>query len=187
MPHNVALPTIYYAIFGIFEPILTVVGFFGTVANPKVVRCLKPENEISSDLLGQAHDNQAPWPNDIPPTEPLPQATLVSIVQLAHVCGLLGVLNFFILRAVRKHLRDQPAVQEKIVAALLMPLAFADVFHLVITLWALGDSRWDCRRWSGLLWSTVLFGLSLLIPRIAWNLGIGRYVHTRDGRPGKRV
>jgi len=32
-----------------------------------------------------------------------------------------------------------------------------------------------------MLWTTNLLGLSLMLPRMAWHLGIGRYVDTRDG------
>ncbi|TDL29552.1 hypothetical protein BD410DRAFT_779992 [Rickenella mellea] len=165
-----AIPPFYYLTFGVYEPIVTVVGFFGAMSDPK-----------------KTHDSQAPWPMDKPPSDPLPQATLVTIVQLAHVCGLLGILNLFILYAARKYLSTQPANQEKIVGALLTPLVFADVFHLAITFWALGDNRWNFRKWSSLLWSTWILGLTLLIPRIAWHLGIGRYVDRRDGRTRKSL
>ena len=53
-----------------------------------------------------------------------------------------------------------------------------------MTLWALGDDRWDIEKWgnSGMLWATVVLGVALLIPRVMWHLGIGRYVHARDGK-----
>ena len=41
--------------------------------------------------------------------------------------------------------------------------------------------------WSGLLWLTFLTGVSLLVPRIAWHMGIGRYVDTRDGQLSRKV
>jgi len=170
MPHKSAIPTFYYAVFGIYEPILTVVGFVGALSDPK-----------------KTHDGQAPWPADRPPLGPLPQATLVTVIQLAHVCGLIGVINWFVLTAARKHLSSRPAMQEKIVGALLTPLVVGDVLHLAVTLWALGDSRWDIQRWSALLWTTLGLGLTLMIPRITWHMGIGRYVDSRDGRTGKRA
>lgn len=128
----------------------------------------------------QTHDQQAPWPSDHIPSEPLPLATFVTLMQLAHVCALLGVVNFFVLRAARKHLSSQPALQEKIVGALLTPLVVGDFAHLYVTFWALGDEKWDVGRWSSMLWTTLILGLSLMIPRILWHLGIGRYVHARD-------
>jgi hypothetical protein len=103
-------------------------------------------------------------------------------VQLAHVCGLLGLINFFVLRAATRYLSGQPALQEKIVAALLTPLVIGDVLHIALTLWALGDARWNVSEWSVVIWLTVLIGLSLLVPRVTWHMGIGRYMESRDGK-----
>jgi hypothetical protein len=125
---------------------------------------------------------QAPWPSHISPPRQLPLATRVTIVQLAHVCGLLGLINFFLLRAARQHLSSQPVLQEKVVAGLLTPLVIGDVLHIAFTLWALGDVRWNVSEWTVVIWLTVLIGLALLIPRIAWHMGIGRYMDSRDGR-----
>jgi hypothetical protein len=105
----------------------------------------------------------------------------VTIYQLAHVCALLGVVNLFVLTAARRHLDGRPALQEKIVRSLLTPLLLGDVLHLYVTLWALGNDRWDVLNWSPMLWTTVILGLSLMIPRITWHLGIGRYTDSRDG------
>jgi hypothetical protein len=107
-------------------------------------------------------------------------------MQLAHVCALLGILNIFILGAARKHLGPHPALQEKIVGALFTPLVIGDVIHLYVTLWALGEDKWEVRRYPPMLWTTLIVGLSLLVPRVAWHLGIGRYVHKRDGITDKK-
>jgi hypothetical protein len=125
---------------------------------------------------------QAPWPSHISPPQRLPLATRVTVVQLAHVCGLLGLINFSFLRAATRYLSGQPALQEKMVAALLTPLVIGDVLHITLTLWALGDARWNVSEWSVVIWLTVLIGLSLLIPRVTWHMGIGRYVDSRDGK-----
>ena len=108
-------------------------------------------------------------------------------MQLAHVCALLGIVNVFVLTAARQHLSTQPALQEKIVASLLTPLMIGDVLHLYVTLWALGDDRWQVTKWGAVLWSTMVLGLSLMIPRLAWHLGIGRFVDKRDGHTEKVV
>ena len=60
------------------------------------------------------------------------------------------------------------------------PLLIGDFLHVLITLWALGDRKWDVWSWSPLLWTTLLLGLTLLVPRAMWHLGIWRYVHKRD-------
>jgi len=77
-------------------------------------------------------------------------------------------------------LHSQPALQEKVVGALLTPLVVGDFLHLYVTLWALGEHKWEVRRYSPMLWSTLILGLSLMVPRVAWHLGIGRYVDKRD-------
>ncbi|KAI0796716.1 hypothetical protein C8Q75DRAFT_729587 [Abortiporus biennis] len=159
-----AIPPFYWLIFGWYEPLLTVGGFLGAMLYPK-----------------ETHDQQAPWPGGEPPLDPLPRATVVTIYQLAHVVGLMGLINFFVLGSARRYLFGQPAVQEKIVGALLTPLLFGDIFHMAVTLWALGETRWDVRNWSGMLWITMVTGITLLGSRVAWHLGIGRYVHKRDG------
>ena len=108
------------------------------------------------------------------------------MLQLAHTVGLLGMINIFILWAARKHLWSQPAIQEKVVAALFTPLLLGDFLHIVLTLWALGEDRWDVSRWEGTLWVTIVTGMTLMIPRVAWHLGMGRYVEGRDGQLGKK-
>ena len=93
----------------------------------------------------------------------------------------------FVLSSARWNLHALPDLQEKIVFSLLTPLLVGDFFHLYITLSALGDNRWNVQSWSPMLWTTVLAGLSLMFPRIAWHLGVGRYVHTRDGNLDNKV
>ncbi|KAI9063297.1 hypothetical protein FKP32DRAFT_1592741 [Trametes sanguinea] len=169
-PPTTALPWFYWLIFGLYEPLLAICGFLGAMVDPK-----------------KAHDAQAPWPSGNAPEAPLSKATQVTMLQLAHVVGLLGLINFFVLGAARKYLFAHPALQEKIVGALLTPLLIADIVHLTITWWALGDSRWSFWEWSGLLWVTFLTGFSLLVPRVAWHMGIGRYVDRRDGQASRKI
>ncbi|KAI0921845.1 hypothetical protein AcW1_004293 [Taiwanofungus camphoratus] len=169
MAPSSALPPFYWFVFGLYEPFLTFCGFLGALRDPKTT-----------------HDQQAPWPAGGPP-DVLPLATRVTILQLGHVAGLLGLLNLFVLAACRKHLFAQPALQEKIVRALLTPLLLGDFLHIGITLWALGDRKWDVSSWGVILWITILTGFSLMIPRITWHMGIGRYVDKRDRTTAKRV
>lgn len=150
----------------------------------RYVSRMKTKRRHTEDALDQVHDSQAPWPQGIAPEGQLALATLVTLVQLAHTVALLGLVNFCILRVARRYLHDQPALQEKVVSALLTPLLLGDIFHMSVTMWALGDERWQPQKWrnSGTLWLTMMTGLSLLLPRVAWHLGMWRYVHTRDGR-----
>ncbi|EIN10437.1 hypothetical protein PUNSTDRAFT_99959 [Punctularia strigosozonata HHB-11173 SS5] len=159
-----AIPDVYYAIFAFYEPAMCIMGMLGAFLDPK-----------------KTHDMQAPWPHNTPPSNPLPRATLVTVAQLAHVCALMGTVNYFLLTAARKYLATQPIVQERIVAALLGPLMMGDIFHTVVTIWALGDEKWHPERWSPMLWTTLIIGFTLMIPRIAWWAGVGRFTSRRDG------
>ncbi|KAF8076464.1 hypothetical protein FPV67DRAFT_1604985 [Lyophyllum atratum] len=159
-----AIPDFYYFCFAVYEPFLTVTGFMGALIDPQ-----------------STHNSQAPWLDGSIPPETLPLATLVTIIQLGHVCALIGVVNLFVLYAARSHLHGNAALQERMVSALLTPLLIGDFLHLYVTLWALGQQKWQFWNWSPMLWTTILLGLTLMIPRIAWHLGIGRYVHSRDG------
>ncbi|KAL1722488.1 hypothetical protein EV715DRAFT_193130 [Schizophyllum commune] len=162
-----AIPDAYYYTFGIYEPLLTFLGFAGVLVDPKAAH--------ASQATEPAHDG------------PLPRATLVTIIQLGHACALLGLLNACVLRALRTHLAHTPALQERIAAALLTPLLIGDVVHTALTLWALGEARWNFAAWSPTTWCTVVLGLTLLVPRAAWVMGVGRYVDTRDGSYKKMV
>ncbi|KAJ7638873.1 hypothetical protein FB45DRAFT_904115 [Roridomyces roridus] len=151
------LPAHYFVVFTIYEPLLTFLGFFGALLDPK-----------------GTYESQAPWLNG-PPPEELQLATRLTITQLGHVCALLGLINIWLLTTARIHLNSQPALQEKIVGALLLPLLCGDVAHLVLSLYALGDQRWQYQNWSSMFIITFILGISLLIPRIMWVMGIGRW------------
>lgn len=104
-----------------------------------------------------------PWPVGAALPETLPAATTVTMLQLAHTCALLGILNFFILTAARD-LRS-PALQEKMAASLFTPLLVSDITHILVTLYGIGDTRWNVDEWPSIIWITIITGLTLLIPR----------------------
>lgn len=104
-----------------------------------------------------------PWPVGVALPETLPAATIVTMLQLAHTCALLGILNFFILTAARD-LRS-PALQEKMAASLFTPLLVSDITHILVTLYGIGDTRWNVDEWPSIIWITIITGLTLLIPR----------------------
>jgi len=126
------------------------------------------------------HEQQGPW-RDTPP-ERLSTATLISMLQLAYLSALLGFINAFVLHAARKHLASQPALQEKITGALLKCIIFGDVAHMILTAYALNADGWSVTEWPATIWVTFGIGTGLLVTRIAWCLGIGRYVEARDGK-----
>ncbi|KAF9652200.1 hypothetical protein BDM02DRAFT_232129 [Thelephora ganbajun] len=156
-----AIPTVYYAVFAIYEPFLCVAGMVGAFFDPV-----------------KTHNMNGPWPVGAAPPESLPAATTVTVLQLAHTCALLGIINFFVINAIRG-LRS-PALQEKMATSLFTPLLVSDVSHILVTLYGIGDLRWNVDEWPSIVWITIITGLTLLIPRICWHLGIGRYVDSRD-------
>lgn len=165
-----ALPTVYYVLFGVYEPMLSLVSMVGAFIDPKT-----------------AHDSQASWPKGAPPADPLPLATLLTILQLANVCGILGFVNIFVLSAARKHLSAYPVLQEKVVGSLLTALLIGDISHIGVTFWGLGEQRWSPLEWGQMTWCVIGSGLSLLIPRFCWWMGVGRFVRERDEpHPEKR-
>jgi hypothetical protein len=91
------------------------------------------------------------------------------------------MMNYFVLGAARKHLSSNPELQEKIVAAYFYALFFGDYAHIAISLWAYDEYRWRWSKWTSVMKAALILGLSLGIPRTFWFLGIGRYVHKRDG------
>ena len=111
----------------------------------------------------QTHNMNGPWPVGVALPETLPAATTVTMLQLAHTCALLGILNFFILTAARD-LRS-PALQEKMAASLFTPLLVSDITHILVTLYGIGDARWNVDEWPSIIWITIITGLTLLIPR----------------------
>ena len=166
-----AIPTVYYAIFAIYEPFLCVLGMVGAFVDPVKVCILQRALSSSTDRIStdapnpssQTHNMNSPWPVGVTLPETLPAATTVTVLQLAHTCALLGVINFFVLTAVRE-LRS-PALQEKITTSLLTPLLVSDVSHILVTFYGIGDTRWKVDEWPSIVWVTIITGLTLLIPR----------------------
>lgn len=108
-----------------------------------------------------------PWPVGVAQPETLPPATIATVLQLAHTCALLGIVNFFVLTSIRE-LRS-PALQEKIATSLFIPLLVSDVTHILVTLYGIGDTRWHVYEWPSIIWITIITGLTLLIPRFVSN------------------
>lgn len=119
--------------------------------------------QLTRPILSQTHNMNGPWPVGAALPETLPAATTVTILQLAHTCALLGIINFFVLTAVRG-LRS-PALQEKMVMSLFTPLLVSDISHILVTLYGIGDTRWNINEWPSIVWITIITGLTLLIPR----------------------
>jgi len=110
------------------------------------------------------------------------------MLQLAHIFFLMALINLFIINATRRHFTQDPNAQEVIYKALFTVLMFGDFAHIGVTLYAMGPMRWEFGSWSALTWVTFTVGVSLLVPRALWHLGVGRDVPTRtDSKVKKRM
>jgi len=100
----------------------------------------------------------------------------------------LALINLLLINATRHHFAQDPKAQEVIYKALSTVLMFGDFAHLGITLYAMGPMRWEFGSWSALTWFSLTVGVSLLVPRALWHLGIGRDVPTHtDSKVKKRM
>jgi hypothetical protein len=132
---------------------------------------------------------------DQAPLAPLPTATYVTVVQYGHFRFLFGMSNAIYIPLVLKHLAGNLALQETFLTAFLGPLLIGDLMGIIFALWGhgrlnLGEIGMDGQSefvkavssesdWS--LWVLLVLEMSVLIPRLMWVLGIGRYLHRRDG------
>jgi hypothetical protein len=61
--------------------------------------------------------------------------------------------------------------------SLLAPLLVTDFSHILVTLYGIGDTRWNIDEWPSIVWITIITGLTLLIPR---------FVHVHEDQPTSR-
>ena len=112
----------------------------------------------------------------------------VTILQLVHVGLLMGLINLSIINTTRRYFAKDPNAQEVIYKALFAVLMFGDFAHIGVTLYAMGpEMRWEFGRWSALTWVTMAAGVSLLVPRALWHLGIGRVPTRAFSKSKKRM
>lgn len=118
----------------------------------------------------------------IPPTsnevvlQSLGPRTKLAIWQLSNCYLILSMMASILYRSLRNSLRDQPAIQERILGAALFVLAFADVTHIAATLFGFPpEVRWNFfAAWNSMAHGNVTAVVVLFIVRVAWFLGIGR-------------
>ncbi|KAG5353847.1 hypothetical protein C0989_001099 [Termitomyces sp. Mn162] len=73
-------------------------------------------------------------PSGTPAPEGIPDRTVAAVWQLVNAYMLLALLQSFGFRAIRDTLANNPAAQERILGAIMMCLAIADVSAVVIIL-----------------------------------------------------
>lgn len=99
----------------------------------------------------------------------------------------MALINLSVINAARRHFTQDPRAQEVVYKALFRVLMFGDFAHIGFTIYAMGpDMRWEFGRWSTLTWVTIVAGVSLLVPRALWLLGVGRDVPTGTGPNTKK-
>ncbi|OCF34948.1 hypothetical protein I317_06284 [Kwoniella heveanensis CBS 569] len=153
------LPRKYYYFFWLVEPVLTVAGALSAMIYPEhFARDMLSERvERSTMNLGRTSRGQ------------------MIICELGSCFMLLAMLSLSLLYIIKKHLNDRPAIQEKLVKGLLVPLAIADLLHIAVTLLPLPVSHLKSpSEWTHILHCTVWITLTLFVVRVSWLLGIGR-------------
>nr|ODO04348.1 hypothetical protein L204_00706 [Cryptococcus depauperatus CBS 7855] len=158
------LPPFYYYYFWIFESVLTIAGGISAIVDPiKWTANLMP-SYLERSTLNMGHTSRG--------------QTITG--QLGSCFLLLGMISVSLFYLFKKHLNDQPVIQEKLVRGLLIPLAIADpslgfLCSTGMTLLPLPVSHLkNPSEWTFMLHATVWITLGLFIVRIAWLFGIGR-------------
>ena len=167
------LPWPYYFTFAIYEPLLGIVSGIWAFANPREVNGVLQDyrkGELTPYTLHLTR-HLTPRPHGRPRTlqgENDPSTCQCKLSngphqRLHHPC---------------RHFTQDPKAQEVVYKALFTVLMFGDFAHIGVTLYAMGPMRWEVGSWSALTWVTILAGVSLLVPRALWHLGVGRGVPT---------
>jgi hypothetical protein len=107
------------------------------------------------------------------------------MIQYAHFDFLFALCNLIFLPLLTSYLVGQLELQEKFLTPYLRLLLLGDLAHVGFAAWGwwgAGLWGWNLERWG----RTVLM-MTVLLPRLAWVFGLGRYVHKRDQTKVKRI
>ncbi|EAU83185.2 hypothetical protein CC1G_07867 [Coprinopsis cinerea okayama7 len=211
MTRTSAIPLTYMLFFGVYEPLMGILCFAGSLIDPVQFHNSQAPCQWPSTTTTTASTAAASSITNPPPPTTLPLATRITVTLLGHTSSLLGLVSFFVLWTARTQLSRRPLLlkyQEKVVKSVLWPLLFGDFFRLgcwVVVLREFGALRefggWDgvvqgvatgkgmegvVRAFEELNTKVNLVGMMMsvvtLVPRVLWFLGVGRYVHRRDGK-----
>lgn len=170
-----ALPTTYYAVFGVIEPTLMALGFLTFVHDPK--------NSVADQAL------------PVPPSlqRPIYPAAYVALFQLGHMYLLAALVEASIAFFIYSRLtpieggigkecgRRVLILQEGTCKALLMPFAIGDIGAIAVIFYALGwGTIQNVQEWNVGVWSMVGLSTSLALSRWAWFVGFGRWCSSRS-------
>ncbi|WVQ64525.1 uncharacterized protein L199_002692 [Kwoniella botswanensis] len=153
------LPTRYYYFFWLVEPLLTIAGGLSAIINPEDFGRNQLPDGIERLTVGIGGSSRGQ----------------MVISQLGSCFILLAMISLSLVYLFKKHLDDKPALLEKMMKGLLVPLAIADLLHVFVTLIPLPISHLKSpSEWTYIIHCTVWITLSLFVTRACWLLGIGR-------------
>jgi len=110
-----------------------------------------------------------------PPPEYLDPRSSIAVWQLVICYLLLFFMTSLGFRAIRDSLPNNPVAQERIVGALLMSLAMADIVHIIMTFTNLPENiKYLPSQWNTTTHGNLTFVSMLHISRLCWFLGVGR-------------
>ncbi|KAF8807610.1 hypothetical protein BYT27DRAFT_7097872 [Phlegmacium glaucopus] len=116
-----------------------------------------------------------------PPPEYLDPRAAIAVWQLVICYLLLFFITSLGFRAIRDSLPNNPVAQERIVGAILMSIAMADIFNqfcffsMVMTFSNIPeDIKYLPLQWNTTTHGNITFVFILHISRICWFLGVGR-------------
>ncbi|WRT63552.1 uncharacterized protein IL334_000457 [Kwoniella shivajii] len=153
------LPSNYYYFFWLLEPALTIVGALSAILNPEDFGRHQLPDHIERPTTGIGSSSRGQ----------------MIVSQLGSCFMLLAMLSLSLVYLFKKYLDDRPVVLEKLFKGLLIPLAIADILHVVVTLLPLPISHLKSpSEWTHVLHCTVWITLTLFVTRLSWLLGFGR-------------
>jgi len=171
-PPKSAVPTVYYIIFGVIEPLITFSSLLEAIFDSEKV-CVSAEIAKRKLRPTQILDRYGRQPSgSTEASEVLARTAYTVVCQMVVAHAVIGLVNASVLRTIRS--LPSPTLQEKIARSLLIPLAVGDVMHQLGTFYGMGDLRWRMNDWPEILWLNAVFGIALFVPRCARSARIPR-------------
>ncbi|WVW81544.1 hypothetical protein I302_103539 [Kwoniella bestiolae CBS 10118] len=153
------LPAKYYYFFWVVESVLTIAGGLSAIINPEDFGRYQLSDSIERLTVGIGGSSRGQ----------------MVISQLGSCFILLAMISLSLVYLFKKHLDDRPALLEKMMKGLLVPLAIADLLHVFVTLIPLPISHLKSpSEWTHIIHCTVWITLTLFMTRVCWLVGIGR-------------
>ncbi|KAK1926278.1 hypothetical protein DB88DRAFT_481304 [Papiliotrema laurentii] len=153
------LPAVYYYFFWLCEPALTLAGAEYAIRRPQ---------DYGSDMLPVGMERST--------------AGIGRTIRGQMIIGglgscffLLALISLSLFPTIKRSLPDRPDIQGRLAKALLIPLAIADISHIVMTLLPMPISFLQSPgKWTTLINGNVWITVFLFLIRSAYLLGIGR-------------